>query len=316
MKARHAAFASVLVLAAACEGAPIESESLNHTEDCKGFVTNWGTIPWGDTGLEATYDHDFETSRMVINVETPSDFQIEVTQKGTNRHLDLVMAVYDPDGNKVASDDDSGWGRYPRLEVSAQTVGKYEVRIDPKIPESSDGGDVDFVRGKYRVELQCLSQLCDVTAAQNFQSADVDPALESLLSTVEDIDPECEPIEDSDGYNMCTAQSAYATRFTFNPAVAPTLEEAAQKIKSSNYSYGYIGGSEDHEAFGYALAEFQIDIAAFDAALGYADYQITSLEMDDDCSPDYCWGSWWYLHSPERGESFGIQLGYYQSPDW
>jgi hypothetical protein len=317
MSPRFAAVVSALVLAAACEGtAPVESDALNHTEDCTNLVSNWGTVPWGDAGLEATYENDFETSRMFINVETPSDFQIEVTQKGSNRHLDLVMAVYDPDGNKVGSDDDSGWGRYPRLQVSAQAVGKYEVRVDPKLPATAEGGEVEFVRGKYRVELQCLSELCDVTAAQDFQSADVSADLSALLEGVDDQEPECEPIEDSDGYNLCTSKSAYAVRYTFNPALAPTLEEAAIKIKSDNYSWGYIGTGSDRADFAADLADFQISIDDVDALMGYSDYEVGSLGIDDDCSPDDCWGNWWYLHSAANGETYGIRLGYYQSPDW
>lgn len=314
MNARIATLLSAIVLASACEGdpgVPIESDVQNHREDCQDFVTNWGTIPWGDAGLSATYEHDFETSRFTIDVETASELELEVTQKGTNRHLDLVMAVYDPDGNKVGSDDDSGWGRYPRIKISADKIGQYEVRIDPKLPETEEGEEVEFVRGKYRVELTCLSDLCDVTAAQNFAPAQVASELTQLLDTAEDLPATCEGDEDEE-YPLCTTQSAYAVRYTFNPDHAPDIEEAASIIKSEEYAYGYLGSSSRQE-LSWMLEEFNMTIDQIDALLGYSDYELMSLEIDDDCSPDYCEGSWFFLQSSARGEIHAIRLGYYSS---
>ena len=310
MKARYLAVLAPFVLAAACEATPddVGSDVQNHREDCQ-LVTNFGNVPWGDAGLSATYKHDFETHRFFVNVETPSKFQLEVTQKGTNRHLDLVMAVYSPDGERVATDDDSGWGRYPRLTVDATKVGLYEVRVDPKLPETGEDDEVEFVRGKYRVQLDCLSELCDVTGAQAFAAADTDPALDAYLETAEDIDPVC---SDEEEY-MCTTQSAYAVRYTFNPALAPELEEAADDIANEEYAYGYVSTGHSRSEFASDLELFEMNVEQVDAILGYSDYEVATMEIEDDCSPDYCMGNWWFLQSSERGEIHAIRLGYYES---
>jgi Bacterial pre-peptidase C-terminal domain len=315
MSARAAIVLSAIFLAAACEGTSPElsSEAQNHT-DCQNFVSNWGTIPWGDEGLSASYEHDFETSRFTIDVQTPSKFEVEVSQKGTNRHLDLVMAVYDPSGNKIASDDDSGWGRYPRLTIDATTVGLYEVRVDPKIADTEDGGEVDFARGKFRMALECQSELCDVAAAQAFESATVDPALVTLLDTAEDIPSVCGE-EDWDD-SLCRSQSAYAVKYTFNSELPPTLAEAADQIKSDEYIYGYFDFNSSRDWFASNLTEFQMTIDQVDAIIGYSDYEVAQLEIEDDCSPDYCEGQWWFLHAPARGEIHAIRLGYYISSEY
>ncbi|MEQ9323818.1 MAG: hypothetical protein RIF41_31935 [Polyangiaceae bacterium] len=315
MKARASIFLSALVLAAACEGAgpDVASDAQNHTE-CQNLVTNWGTIPWGESGLEARYDHDFETSRFTIDVQTPSSFQIEVSQKGTSRHLDLVMAVYGPDGEKIASDDDSGWGRYPRLTIDASVVGEYQVLVDPKIVDSDDGGEIAFPRGKFRMELECQSDLCDLEGAQAFESADVDPALVALLDTAEDLPVVCGE-EDWD-QDLCRSQSAYAVRYTFNSELPLSLEDAAKKIKQEEYAYGYLDLTSSRSEFAATLTDFAMTVDQIDAILGYSDYEVAALEIDDDCSPDYCEGTWHFLHSPSRGEIHAIRLGYYLSTEY
>ena len=316
MKARLGIALSAMLFAAgsiaACETSEPElaKSAQNHTEDCRGFVTNYGTVPWGSEGLTAKYEHDFETHRFFISVETASDFQIEVTQKGTNRHLDLVMAVYAPNGERVAADDDSGWGRYPRIKLSTETVGMYEVRVDPKYPETDSDSEVEWVRGKYRVELECLSALCDVSGAQALGPADMNGDLETLLDGVENSTPtEC------DDEGMCTSQSAYGVRYTFNPALPPDQEEAADHIADEEYAYGRVSTSYTKAEFASMLTEFNLTIEQIDNLLGYTDYDVAGLEIDDDCSPDYCEGSWFFLQNNTAGEIHAIRLGYYMYHD-
>ena len=93
-----------------------------------------------------------------LSVRAGATARIEITHKGSSAALDATLFVFGPDGKAgllpvpEALDDDSGWGRLPRLDHTFELDGTYLVVV----------GSFDAIgKGSYRLIASCATDSCE-----------------------------------------------------------------------------------------------------------------------------------------------------------
>ena len=90
-----------------------------------------------------------EYDGFAVTLQADTAYRIEVSLGTLN---DSVLKLYDPSGNKVREDDDSGPGRGSRIDYTPTRSGTYEIRV-----EGYSSNDT----GSYRLSVQTRSQSGD-----------------------------------------------------------------------------------------------------------------------------------------------------------
>ncbi len=107
--------------------------------------------------VTGSFTKDLEFQAYTFDVFEAGKATLEVTQKGSSRKLDTSMFLYGPQKNgrfsddKLAGDDDSGWGALSRLRDVTLEPGTYLVVLGTA---TGDG------RGNYRLVLDCADNVC------------------------------------------------------------------------------------------------------------------------------------------------------------
>lgn len=116
-----------------------------------------GTLAWGEAMSGTLTPGEFQG--WLLPALAGDLVTVEVTQKGSSAGLDATLFVYAPDGggfasDPVAMDDDSGWGRLPRLTHTFSVGGSHLVVV----------GAFDAVgKGAYRLLATCTG-VCEVAS--------------------------------------------------------------------------------------------------------------------------------------------------------
>jgi subtilisin-like proprotein convertase family protein len=113
----------------------------------------------GDSAISGVFTKDLEFHGYTLTTRPGASVKLEVTQRGSSRSLDATLYVYGPkraDGSwgdaALAFDDDSGWGRLPKLNAAQLAAGgEYLVVVG-----TANGRG----RGSYRLEATCASGEC------------------------------------------------------------------------------------------------------------------------------------------------------------
>ncbi|MFN3200200.1 MAG: hypothetical protein ACE366_17510 [Bradymonadia bacterium] len=109
----------------------------------------------GDMANE--FKEDFEFIAHEFYAAKGDKLTLEVTQRGTRRGLDTQLFVYGPKkasgeyGDRIASDDDAGYGALSKVSLEAADAGIYMVVVG-----THDGAG----RGNFNLNLRCDSGTC------------------------------------------------------------------------------------------------------------------------------------------------------------
>lgn len=106
--------------------------------------------------LDGEFTRDFQYFAYEFEAREDAVIRAEVTQRGTSRSLDTTMFLYrlsaTSEPSRIASDDDSGWGAFSRIDdFRLYSEGRYAFVIGTR---DSQG------RGNFNVSLGCLSGEC------------------------------------------------------------------------------------------------------------------------------------------------------------
>ncbi|MFZ4735983.1 MAG: proprotein convertase P-domain-containing protein [Bradymonadia bacterium] len=125
--------------------------------DVADRVSLRGSLALGGAAT-GTFDEDLQFDAWTLAVRPGAVVTLDVTRTGSSRSLDATLWVYGPKqrgqyGTRaLLRDDDSGWGRLPRLTKSVlQAGGEYLVVVG-----TQDGQG----RGAYRLVPTCVSGDC------------------------------------------------------------------------------------------------------------------------------------------------------------
>lgn len=116
-----------------------------------------GTVAFG-VGAAGKLSKSGEFHGWLLPVRAGAPIRIEMTHKGSSSTLDGTLFIYAPDGtggwlpDPVAMDDDSGWGRLPRIDHTFAAQGTHLV-----VAGSFDG----IGKGQYRLLATCGADACD-----------------------------------------------------------------------------------------------------------------------------------------------------------
>lgn len=90
-----------------------------------GAVTTSSVLGDGPHGPDGTGNNDFD----VVAVEVPAGQTLTADTEGSESGLDTILAVYNDEGEAVATDDDGGTGFLSRVSYTAQESGTYYVLV-------------------------------------------------------------------------------------------------------------------------------------------------------------------------------------------
>ena len=111
----------------------------------------------GTTEFSTAFTEDFEFHAVRFMGSADAKVRVEVTQRGTARGLDTAVFLYGPRddrgkyGQRIAMDDDNGYGKLSRLDATLPADGQYLAVV---------GTYQGAGRGHYRIELSCLGDSC------------------------------------------------------------------------------------------------------------------------------------------------------------
>lgn len=149
--------------------------------DVGDHVVDRGPLGFGpDAAPQAEFTEDLEFHGYTLQVRAGARVSVECTQRGSQRSVDPTLFVYGPrqaEGGfgttALAFDDDSGWGRLPRLrDLTLSAAGAYLVVVGTHDARG---------RGRYRLEARCESGECGPTAPPP-PSAACHPAIAGAIS--------------------------------------------------------------------------------------------------------------------------------------
>jgi hypothetical protein len=138
------------------KGALVEPDLEGGKSDVIDRVKVLGRLVAGEP-VTGAFTKDLEFQAYTFDVFNAGPVTLEITQKGSTRKLDTSMFVYGPQKNgrfaddKLAKDDDSGWGALSRLRDLSLEPGTYLVVLGTA---TGDG------RGNYRLVLDCADSVC------------------------------------------------------------------------------------------------------------------------------------------------------------
>lgn len=125
--------------------------------DASDHVAMRGELEIGTTHDDA-FVEDLEFHGYTIDVREGAELTIELTHAGSSSKLDATLFVYGPrtdagfGDTAIAFDDDSGWGRLPRLrDLGLDEGGEYLVVVGTHDARG---------RGRYRLRTTCESGEC------------------------------------------------------------------------------------------------------------------------------------------------------------
>lgn len=135
--------------------------------DAGDHVAMRGAVAIG-TAHDDAFVEDLEFHGYTISVRAGAEMTLELSHAGSSSKLDATLFVYGPHSDAgwgtdaIGFDDDSGWGRLPRLaEFVFDDAGEYLVVVGTHDARG---------RGRYRLRTQCLSGECAPAAACIFGS--------------------------------------------------------------------------------------------------------------------------------------------------
>lgn len=138
------------------KGAPVEPDLGGGKSDVIDRVKVQGRLSSGEP-VTGSFTKDLEFHAWTFDVFKDGAVTLDVTQKGSSRGLDTSMFLYGPQksgrfsDDKLAKDDDSGWGALSRLKGVELEAGTYLVVLGTA---TGDG------RGNYRMLLDCADESC------------------------------------------------------------------------------------------------------------------------------------------------------------
>jgi len=194
---------AVLLTALGCaggEGGSIPEPNFNGSADFfDNAVRELGEITI-DGERTGEFEHDFDFQGYTFTVGENAVVDIEVPQRGTTRDLDPTMFVYGPLSShaptRLAFDNDSGWGPYPRITgLALPEAGRYLIVL---------GTATNAGRGTYTLTLGCASESCVVVPDEVLGECDSDAAdyiRDCVYETVMDYGYE---MAESEAFEMCT----------------------------------------------------------------------------------------------------------------
>ena len=119
-------------------------------------VVQKGELEFG-SAIESEFDEDIMFHGYRFNTVETAEFNLEITQRGTSRDLDTTLFLYGASNagtwERIAYDDDSGWGAQSRLRGIA--ADKFVAFM--AIVGTADG----MGRGNYRLSLECTNDQCE-----------------------------------------------------------------------------------------------------------------------------------------------------------
>lgn len=151
---------AIFALVAACGDSTDETKDTVEPElgaaDSLRSVVQQAELAFGDAH-EAEFDQDIMFHGYRFNAVETAVFNVEITQRGTSRGLDTTLFLYGADGTgnweRIAFDDDSGWGQQSRL----RTIEAGEFREFMAVVGTANG----MGRGNYRLVLECGNGRCE-----------------------------------------------------------------------------------------------------------------------------------------------------------
>jgi hypothetical protein len=271
--------------------------------DFATMVDMKGRLDFG-TEVNDSFTTDLEFHAYTVYAAAGSVIKLEVTHAGTARVLDTTLFVYGPEisisnlGDRIAHDDDSGWGAHSKLDnLLLAQMGFYTVVVG-----TADG----MGRGHYRLTLQCLSAECvpDDTPVV-LTEVEIPDALEDLLADAE----------------MPSYAYAHVTAFEWSGYhETPGFEQIWDPLEEwwlEHYEWedDELPWEDEDEISKYVFEEdleaYGIDDVEFRTASGIGyDYRVMRTNYDFTCySGVTCWESLYAIISYETNAIYVLTLG-------
>ncbi|MBC8068291.1 MAG: hypothetical protein IAG13_08155 [Deltaproteobacteria bacterium] len=156
-------------------------------------------------------DLEFHGYRFAVRPGTTA--QVMITQLGTSKKLDTTLFVYGPSDagafgtEAIAFDDDSGWGKQPRLDALALTEGgEYLIVVGTHDARG---------RGNYRLQASCDGECSPVPEPAGCDELVANNILACVGVMVDDAaaDPERPDLDRSEAMDICTDGEALGPVF-------------------------------------------------------------------------------------------------------
>jgi len=276
--------------------------------DLADSVTPKGALAYGEA-VEGAFTSDLEFHAYTFAAVAAADVTLEVTHLGSSSTLDTTLFVFGPrdseggSGPRLATDNDSGYGKLSKVSVSTAGQGTYTVVIG-----TADG----LGRGHYRLELRC--DHADATTCA--------PAAPPVggLHLIEQAPPGGIVSVLEDGQSYCSSHDDYCfirgTLYGFDDSGA-TVEGAAEgyraifsrDVEPTDWSYA----SSWRSAIDAALVEMDLQPEQFESGLEWSesDYVVGKVDTAYACGPSVdCLSSIFCMFNADQKSVFVLEVGY------
>lgn len=143
--------------------APIDDDANNDglvypdlKSDTVAGLTELGALQFSQP-VVGQFTQDHQLFGYELGIAAGAKARLEITKSGTTRALDTVLFVYGPKtasgypSEPLAVDNDSGWGKFSRLDATTVQAGTYLVVVGTRTGTGTSS------RGKYRLLATCKS---------------------------------------------------------------------------------------------------------------------------------------------------------------